>query len=1156
MSLMNFPVNSVSSWKTLTNAQFPPSDDWDVSISDMRTPVLKKTSKPRSNSLIFLENQEILSFPLFYSRFKKVFNDTKCNLLLVQARIKNLMDSLGQEERTFLMELHKYIRAFLKCSAIRVLKEECRTFVEKLKELEQKLKISGTQEMLKISLKTNPSPRLPSPSLKSSRKSGQINSLISKQNQEGMAIFRTFTWLRFSVAELLNFSLIFSIFYLNIEPDFSFEERSLKTFLKKINKEEYFQEILTEDLPIDLKQPISTRNFEDLKAFLGLKMRKWLNLNRMSLQKTIEESMGTSNKLICRLCDSFIKAEFMKIHSDICHQQIEHKKSIIQVEQCLSNYCNIAYRVQQKLFIELESFKKKPNKKILKPQNSFQFSNTPTPPVKRSHRYSKSCDAKEPKMFEVLEIPQTAQSAQNPVIIKTIHKHMKSYDHVRIIVNSPSLSSNSPGFHSISPRKIASKKPSGFKAPKGSIPSLNVIIPSNYGRPKANTLTTTLPNGHLKRKMDVITIRIEEENKELLVFEVKIFQIPTVSNALNSVIKYRSSLNKGMKIGDLTDELLLKKELEISLKELREKSLEVFLKKILEKIDEKLNLQWKIDALESSERKQMRALAFAQGLKSQTSPSFKKRKTNRRFSNAEGGQAYSMTESTNFKLEKKLGTVEEIGSSLLVARANKRSDQNSSASLKLEQENGKSFSGKYSSSSDSESESSHEKEKSEEKQQISFGRKTSNEFVKHKKYQSETNIMNFVSNQDYIIGIMDFTFLRFLGKGAYGGVYLVRKKNSGDFYAMKVVNIETLDEHKMENFRAERNAIELVEGDFIVKAYYFFKHKHYICFVLEYMCGGDMSSVLKTYTRLDNNTAKFYAAELVLAIESLHLKGIIHRDLKPENILLDSNGHIKLADFGLSEVGVSKKMKTAGTPFLKTLKKVSGQEENNVLGVEEYKNMNNILNVKSYNQSLALSTGGSYMRSSKPLLKSRKGNRIVGTPDYIPPEVLKGDSISNPSIDWWSLGVILYELIVGVPPFNDETVPLIFENILERRFQWPEIGDGEDCISEAAVDLIDKLLEIDFGKRLGSRGAEEIKRHRFFKGIDWTQLRNIKAPFADEVAPKLMTGNEKIEGLGELLMGKTNVNKDLIMGINKELKDLTRFDLLSKLNEEDAEKIM
>lgn len=1155
---MNFSVNSVSSWKTLTNTQFPPSDDWDVSISDMRTPVLKKTSKPRSNSLIFLENEEILSFPLFYSRFKKVFNDTKSNLLLVQARIQNLMDSLGQEERTFLIELHKYIRAFLKCSAIKALKEECRTFVEKLKELEQKLKISGTQEMLKISLKTNTSPRLPSPTLKASRKSGQINNLISKQNQEGMAIFRTFTWLRFSVAELLNFSLIFSIFYLNVEPNFSSEERSLKTFLKKINKEEYFQEILTETLPIDLKQPISTRNFEDLKAFLGLKMRKWLNLNRMSLQKTIEESMGSSNKLICRLCDSFIKAEFMKIHSDICHQQIEHKKSIIQVEQCLSNYCNIAYRVQQKLFIELESFKKKPNKKILKPQNSLQLCNTPTPPVKRSLRYSKSCDAKEPKIFQVLEIPQTARSAQNPSFIKTIHKHMKSYEHVRIIVNSPSLSSNSPGFHSMSPRKIPSTKPSGFKAsPKGSIPSLNVIIPSLYGRPKANTFTATpaiMPNGHLKRKMDVITIRIEEENKELLVFEVKIFQVPTVSNALNSVIKYRSSLNKGMKIGDLTNELLLKKELEISLKELREKSLEVFLKKILEKIDEKLNLQWKIDALETSERKQMRALAFAQGLKSQTSPSFKKRKTNRRFSNAEG-QAYSMTESTNFKLEKRLGTVEEIGSSLLLARAQKKSDQNSSASLKLEDENAKSVTGE-SSSSDSESESSLEKEKYENQEKISFGRKTSNEFVKHKKYQSETNIMNFVSNQDYIIGIMDFTFLRFLGKGAYGGVYLVRKKNSGDFYAMKVVNIETLDEHKMENFRAERNAIELVEGDFIVKAYYFFKHKHYICFVFEYMCGGDMSSVLKTYTRLDNDTAKFYAAELVLAIESLHLKRIIHRDLKPENILLDSNGHIKLADFGLSEVGVSKKMKTAGTPFLKTLKKVSGLEEN-VLGVEEYKTMNNILNVKSYNQSLALSRGGSFMRSSKPLLKSRKGNRIVGTPDYIPPEVLKGDSISNPSIDWWSLGVILYELIVGVPPFNDETVPLIFENILERRFQWPEIGDGEDCISEAAVDLIDKLLEIDFGKRLGSRGAEEIKRHRFFKGIDWTQLRNMKAPFADEVAhPKFLAGNEKIEGLGELLMGKTNVNKDLIMGINKELKDLTRFDLLSKLNEEDAEKIM
>ena len=136
---------------------------------------------------------------------------------------------------------------------------------------------------------------------------------------------------------------------------------------------------------------------------------------------------------------------------------------------------------------------------------------------------------------------------------------------------------------------------------------------------------------------------------------------------------------------------------------------------------------------------------------------------------------------------------------------------------------------------------------------------------------------------------------------------------------------------------------------------------------------------------MDENVARFYIAEVVLAIESLHRKNIIHRDLKPHNILLDANGHIKLADFGLSEVGLARKINYS----------------------DEIKHEDQLLLEKEP------------MKEAK--LKRNK-NRIVGTPDYIPPEVILGRSTSNKTIDWWSVGVLLYEMLVGIPPFNDSSV--------------------------------------------------------------------------------------------------------------------------------------
>lgn len=136
-------------------------------------------------------------------------------------------------------------------------------------------------------------------------------------------------------------------------------------------------------------------------------------------------------------------------------------------------------------------------------------------------------------------------------------------------------------------------------------------------------------------------------------------------------------------------------------------------------------------------------------------------------------------------------------------------------------------------------------------------------------------------------------------------MFLVKKKISNDLFALKVIDCSksNLDTY-IETLKSERNVFEIISGDYVTKAYYSFTHGTYLCFLMEYMMGGDFGTILKMYTCLDEIIVKFYMAELVLAIEYLHENGIVHRDLKPENILLDENGHIKLADFGLSELGV------------------------------------------------------------------------------------------------------------------------------------------------------------------------------------------------------------------------------------------------------------
>lgn len=312
--------------------------------------------------------------------------------------------------------------------------------------------------------------------------------------------------------------------------------------------------------------------------------------------------------------------------------------------------------------------------------------------------------------------------------------------------------------------------------------------------------------------------------------------------------------------------------------------------------------------------------------------------------------------------------------------------------------------------------------------------------------------------------------------------------------------------------REEKDIYEVIQGDFVVKAIWTFHYNNYICFVTEYMIGGDLSSFLDNVGRLDEDQAAFYFAELVLAVESLHNLGIIHRDLKPENILIDNKGHIRLTDFGLSNRGLNKLRSTTTpsnkrscnsspskkceNPFANRKMEIFGNlcQQHGVIRDQKvkfmFKDTKTIFECLDFQEQHCIltkrrlpCTKKKAEANSSPLKK--KSNQKVGTPDYMAPEVINPEKYSNShfnekSFDWWSMGVILYQFLVGIPPFCGETIEEVFNNIESLSIEWPDIGYEEDCISPEAYDLINKLLNPDPSKRLGANGTEEIKNHKFF----------------------------------------------------------------------------
>lgn len=236
---------------------------------------------------------------------------------------------------------------------------------------------------------------------------------------------------------------------------------------------------------------------------------------------------------------------------------------------------------------------------------------------------------------------------------------------------------------------------------------------------------------------------------------------------------------------------------------------------------------------------------------------------------------------------------------------------------------------------------------------------------------------------------------------------------------------------------AERSVLAQINNPFIVPLKFSFQSPEKLYLVLAFVNGGELFHHLQREQRFDVNRSRFYAAELLCALECLHGFNVIYRDLKPENILLDYAGHIALCDFGLCKLDMKDEDRTNSKYF--------------------------------------------FLEEPKHLLIA--GIAFCGTPEYLAPELLLGQGYTK-TVDWWTLGVLLYEMLTGLPPYYDENTNEMYRKILSEPLHFP----GPEIVPSAAKDILTLLLDRRPGHRLGANGASEIKAHPFFHSIDWRRL--------------------------------------------------------------------
>ena len=291
------------------------------------------------------------------------------------------------------------------------------------------------------------------------------------------------------------------------------------------------------------------------------------------------------------------------------------------------------------------------------------------------------------------------------------------------------------------------------------------------------------------------------------------------------------------------------------------------------------------------------------------------------------------------------------------------------------------------------------------------------------------------------IKVKDYDKLKTVGLGSYGRVRLCKQKKTGNVYVMKILKKNDIIKQKqVDHVYSEFNILSGLKHPFIVQLVgYNFEDPKYIYFIMEYIQGGELFSLLRSKGAFPVSQAKFYIAHIITIFEYLHSKNIVYRDLKPENILINKNGYLKLTDFGFAKI-----------------------------------------------------------------LENEKTYTLCGTPEYLAPEIILNKGHGK-AVDWWTLGILLYEMLVGIDPFSDDDPMKTYQKILKGKINFPK------TINKDAKSLIKHLLTQDTTKRFGclKNGVKDILNHRFFEGFDWKNFvyLSMPAPYKPEIKSDDDTSN-------------------------------------------------
>jgi serine/threonine protein kinase len=351
--------------------------------------------------------------------------------------------------------------------------------------------------------------------------------------------------------------------------------------------------------------------------------------------------------------------------------------------------------------------------------------------------------------------------------------------------------------------------------------------------------------------------------------------------------------------------------------------------------------------------------------------------------------------------------------------------------------------------------------------------------------KGESNGKDKVDKGHHKLTIEDFRLIRVLGRGSFGKVYLVQKKDNKKYYALKTLKKEEiLSRNQIDNALTEKNVLQSAFHPFVVRLRFSFQNESTLYLVMDYLSGGELFTHLKKKGRFDEESSRFYAAEVVLALEYLHDKlDIIYRDLKPENILLDNTGHLKITDFGLSKA-------------------------------------------------------------------TKKTFSFCGTPEYLAPEILLGSG-HNKSVDWWSLGCLIYEMLAGYPPFSSKNRKQLYNDILKQQPIMPS------HFSNGAREILSKLMIRDPNLRLGSKGAQEIKEHPFFEGVKWDDVLNRKCgrpPILPIVTKPEDVRNFDRQYVNEPVIETPVTNPGVLQDQRNEFKNFTYVQGNDMMHQEDEDK--